>query len=208
MTAVNEFLAELASDSPTPGGGSVAALSGALGAALCSMVCNLTIGKKKYVDVEEDLKRVLVETERLRLELNQLIDEDAAAFDKVMTAMKLPKETDDEKAAREAALQDSLVDAASIPLVVMGKCVEVVELSATVAEKGNVNAVSDAGVAALNGRAGVHAARLNVLINLGGIRAERHALFVEEARAAMNEMVERADRLAKQAMATVLEKVS
>ncbi len=208
MTAVNEFLAELASDSPTPGGGSVAALSGALGASLCSMVCNLTIGKKKYVDVEEDLKRVLVETERLRLELNQLIDEDAAAFDKVMTAMKLPKETDDEKAARKTALQDSLVDAASVPLVVMGKCVEVVELSVSVAEKGNVNAVSDAGVAALNGRAGVHAARLNVLINLGGIRAERHALFVEEARAAMNEMVERADRLAEQAMATVLEKVS
>jgi glutamate formiminotransferase/formiminotetrahydrofolate cyclodeaminase len=90
----------------------------------------------------------------------------------------------------------------------MGKCVEVVELSVSVAEKGNVNAVSDAGVAALNGRAGVHAARLNVLINLGGIRVERHALFVEEARAAMNEMVERADRLAEQAMATVLEKVS
>ncbi len=208
MTAVNEFLAELASNSPTPGGGSVAALSGALGASLCSMVCNLTIGKKKYVGVEEDLKRVLTETERLRLELNQLIDEDAAAFDKVMVAMKLPKETDEEKAVRRAALQDSLVDAAGVPLVVMSKCVEVIELSVSVAEKGNLNAVSDAGVAALTGRAGAHAARLNVLINLGGIRAERHAIFVEEARAAMNDMVERADRLAERAMAVVLEKVS
>ncbi len=208
MTAVNDFLAELASASPTPGGGSVAALSGALGASLCSMVCNLTIGKKKYVEVEEDLKRVLKETERLRLELTRLIDEDAAAFDKVMVAMKLPKETDDEKAARKAAIQDSLVDAASVPLAVMDKCVEVVELSVAVAEKGNVNAVSDAGVAALNARAGAHAARLNVLINLGGIRAERHAVFVEKARIALNKMTERADRLAGDAMATVLEKVS
>ncbi|MCD4690542.1 cyclodeaminase/cyclohydrolase family protein, partial [bacterium] len=98
MAGMNDFLADLASNNPTPGGGSVAALCGALGASLGSMVCNLTIGKKKYVDVEDDMKAVLSQTERLRIELTALIDEDAAVFDRVMAAMKLPKESDEEKA--------------------------------------------------------------------------------------------------------------
>ena len=208
MGDMNNFLAELASSKPTPGGGSVAALCGALGASLGSMVCSLTIGKKKYVDVEEDMKTVLAQTERLRVELEQLIDEDAAAFDKVMVAMKLPKETDEEKAVRRDAIQDTLVDAAMVPLAVMQKCVEVVELSETVAAKGNKNAVSDAGVAALVGRAGAHAAKLNVLINLGGIRAERHAGFVEKANAALNQLTERVDRMADDVLAAVLESVT
>ncbi len=208
MGDMNSFLAELASSKPTPGGGSVAALCGALGASLGSMVCSLTIGKKKYVDVEEDMKRVLVQTERLRVELEELIDEDAAAFDKVMVAMKLPKETDEEKAVRRDAIQDTLVDAAMVPLAVMQKCAEVVELSETVAAKGNTNAVSDAGVAALVGRAGAHAAKLNVLINLGGIRAERHQRFVEKANAALNQLSERVDRMADDVMEAVLKSVS
>ncbi len=208
MTGVNDFLAELASSSPTPGGGSVAALCGALGASLGSMVCSLTIGKKKYEDVEEDMKHVLSQTERLRVELAELIDEDAAAFDKVMEAMKLPKESEEDKTARKTAMQDALVDAAMVPLAVMEKCVEVVELSGMVAEKGNRNAVSDAGVAALVGRAGAHAARLNVLINLGGIRANRHAGFVEKATAAINQLSERVDRMADDVMKTVLDAVS
>jgi len=208
MGDMNSFLAELASSKPTPGGGSVAALCGALGASLGSMVCSLTIGKKKYVDVEEDMKRVLVQTERLRVELEELIDEDAAAFDKVMVAMKLQKETDEEKAVRRDAIQDTLVDAAMVPLAVMQKCAEVVELSETVAAKGNTNAVSDAGVAALVGRAGAHAAKLNVLINLGGIRAERHQRFVEKANAALNQLSERVDRMADDVMEAVLKSVS
>jgi formiminotetrahydrofolate cyclodeaminase len=208
MGGTNDFLAELASSSPTPGGGSVAALCGALGASLGSMVCNLTIGKKKYADVENDMKALLGQTERLRVELSELIDEDAAAFDKVMAAMKLPKETDEEKAVRSAAVQDALVDAAMVPLAVMQKCVEVVELSESVAAKGNSNAISDAGVAALVGRAGAHAARLNVLINLGGIRAERHAGFVEKANAALNQLTERVDRMADDVMEVVLKAVT
>jgi formiminotetrahydrofolate cyclodeaminase len=208
MTDLSGFLGELASNSPTPGGGSVAALCGALGAALSSMVANLTIGKKKYADVEEDMKATLEGTETLRLELTQMIDEDAAAFDKVMVALKMPKETDEDKASRKAALQQALVDAATVPLAVMEMCVGVISLAKPVAEHGNKNAVSDAGVAALVGRAGVHSAGLNVLINLGGIRAEEHQTFVTKARAAIDDLGREADRKCEEVIGIVLPKVS
>ena len=208
MTNVNDFLSELASGSPTPGGGSVAALCGALGAALTSMVCNLTVGKKKYADVEDDMKRVLEKSESLRLELEGLMDEDAEAFDKVMEAMRLPKETDEEKASRESVLQSSLVDAAMVPLAVMEKCVGVIVLAEEAAQKGNVNAVSDAGVAALTARAGAHAARLNVLINLGWIRAEEHAAFKDKAGTAVRDLAEASDRKADEVMKLVGDKLA
>jgi len=207
MMTLNDFLSELASDSPTPGGGSVAALAGALAAALTSMVANLTIGKKKYADVQDDVQAVLKKTEGLRLELSELMQEDAAAFDKVMVAMKLPKETDEEKAKRADALQAALVDAAMVPLAVMEKCVEVIALAKVAAEKGNKNAVSDAGVAALMGRAGAHAAKLNVMINLGWINAEEHKGFVEKAGAAIGDLAARADRSADEVLATVVGKL-
>jgi glutamate formiminotransferase/formiminotetrahydrofolate cyclodeaminase len=205
---IEDFIADLASDSPTPGGGSVAALAGALGAALASMVCNLTIGKKKYADAADELRDVLRKTEALRLELARLIDEDAEAFNKVMEAMGLPKATEEEKARRSAAVQVALVDAASVPLAVMAKCVEVVGLASIVAAKGNVNAVSDAGVSALVARAGAHAARLNVLINLGGITAEEHAGFVEATKKAIAGLAEDVDRDADAVLALVMEKLS
>lgn len=208
MTDLNDFLSDLASGSPTPGGGSVAALCGALAASLASMVCNLTIGKKKYADVEADVRRILERSEALRLELSGLIDEDAAAFEKVMEAMRLPKETDEEKARRRSALQGALVDAAMIPLAVMEKCVQVTQLAAVAAEKGNVNAVSDAGVAALVARAGAHAARLNVLINLGGITAEEHAGFKAKAAEAVRNLGDRADGTADEVMSAVLGKLA
>ncbi len=208
MTDLTNFLAELASDSPTPGGGSVAALSGALGASLTAMVSNLTIGKKKYADVENEMKEALEKAESLRLELTRLIDEDANAFDGFMEALKLPKGTDEEKAERRAAMQRALVDAATVPLVVMEKCVRVIDVAATAADLGNVNAVSDAGVAALVARAGTHAARLNVLINLGGITAEEYSEFVSEARSAIENLTDEADSKADEVMKVVLEKIS
>ena len=208
MTDLSGFLGELASDSPTPGGGSVAALCGALGAALNSMVANLTIGKKKYVDVEEDMKKALAGAETLRLELTQMIDEDAVAFNKVMVALKMPKETDAEKASRKTALQQALVDAATVPLAVMEMCVGVIRMAKPVAEDGNVNAVSDAGVAALVARAGVHAAGLNVRINLGGIRAEEHQEFAAKAKRAIIDLGGEADLACEEVMEIVLPKVS
>jgi formiminotetrahydrofolate cyclodeaminase len=207
MTTLNDFLSELSSDSPTPGGGSVAALAGALAAALTSMVANLTIGKKKYADVQDEIEGVLSKSEGLRLELTELMDEDAAAFDKVMDAMKLPKETDEEKAARTDAMQAALVDAAMVPLAVMEKCVEVIALAEVAAEKGNKNAVSDAGVAALMGRAGAHAAKLNVMINLSWIDASAHKGFVEKAGRAIEDLAAAADRTADAVLATVVAKL-
>ncbi len=203
MSNMNDFLADLASDSPTPGGGSVAALAGALAAALGSMVCNLTIGKKKYADVEADLTNVLARTEALRLELAQLIDEDAMAFDKVMAAIRMPKETDAEKVARTNAMQTALVDAATVPFAVMEKCTEVAAIAREVAAKGNTNAVSDAGVSALMARAGAHAAELNVLINLGSISAAEHAGFVQTARDGIARLGREVDLLAEETMEEV-----
>ena len=208
MTDLSGVLGELASSSPTPGGGSVAALCGALGAALNSMVANLTIGKKKYADVEKEMKAALAGAETLRLELTQMIDEDAAVFDKVMVALKMPKETDAEKASRKTALQQALVDAATVPLAVMEMCVGVIRMAKPVAEHGNVNAVSDAGVAALVARAGVHAAGLNVRINLGGIRAEEHQEFAAKAATAITDLGGEADLACEEVMEIVLPKVS
>lgn len=203
MPTLSDFLADLASDSPAPGGGSVAALSGALAAGLTSMVANLTIGKPKYVDAEADMRSVLARSEALRLELARLIEEDKQAFNRVMAAMKLPKETAEDQAKRSAALQSALVDAASIPLEVMGKCVEVIALARVAAEKGNRNVVSDAGVAALMARAGAHAARLNVVINLPGIRAGEHSAFVAKARGLARDLAASADRSAADVLGIV-----
>jgi formiminotetrahydrofolate cyclodeaminase len=207
MTALTDFLSDLASDAPTPGGGSVAALAGALGAALTSMVANLTLGRKKYADVEPDIKALLAKTEALRLELTELMGEDAAAFDKVMAAMKLPKDTEEEKARRTEALEAALTDAAMVPLAVMEKCVAVLGFAGEAAEKGNRNAVSDAGVAALMARAGAHAAKLNVLINLGWIKSEKHRGFVEKAGRAIEDLADEADRSAERVLEVVLQKL-
>jgi methenyltetrahydrofolate cyclohydrolase len=174
---VSQFLDELASNSPAPGGGSVAALAGALGAALTSMVCNLTFGKKKYVDVQEELKGVLEQSESIRKELTQLIDKDTEAFNSVMAAFGLPKGTEAEQAARSAAIQEATKGATMIPLRVMLACEKALALAKTVAQKGNKNSASDAGVAALMLRAGCAGAALNVRINLGGIN---DAGFVEK----------------------------
>jgi len=170
---VHNFLDELASNSPTPGGGSVAALAGALGAALISMVGNLTIGKKKYEDVEEDIKKIISSSEKLRYELSQLIEEDVMAFNNFMATYKMPKETEDEKKIRAEKIQESLIEAAKVPLTVAYKCLEVLSLSKEVAEKGNINVISDAGVAALMAEAALESAILNVKINLTMIKDEK-----------------------------------
>jgi len=170
---VGNFLDELASNSPTPGGGSVAALAGALGAALISMVGNLTIGKKKYEEVEDDFKKIISSSEKLRYELSQLIEEDVKAFNNFMSTYKMPKETETEKKIRSEKIQESLIGAAKVPLKVAYKCLDILSLSKEVAEKGNINVVSDAGVAALMAEAALDSAILNVKINLKMIKDEK-----------------------------------
>ncbi len=174
------FLDELASNSPAPGGGSVAALSGALGAALTAMVCNLTIGKKKYAEVEAEMKDILEKAEDLRGQFTMLIDQDTDAFNKVMEAYSLPKETDQQKALRSAAIQETMKEAALVPLEVMKHVIDALALAGIVAEKGNANSASDAGVSALMLHASSEAAELNVRINLSAINDKNFVSWKEE----------------------------
>lgn len=166
---ITSFLDELASASPAPGGGSVAALAGALGAALTAMVCNLTIGKKKYGEVEDEMKRILVQAEALRVQFATLVDSDTAAFNKVMEAYALPKESDAQKTLRTAAIRAATKEATLVPLEVMKHCIDALALAQNVAAKGNGNSVSDAGVSALMLHAACESAALNVRINLNGL---------------------------------------
>jgi len=168
-TTLQGFLDTLASSSPAPGGGSVAALSGALGTALTSMVCQLTVGKKKYVEVEEEMRKVLEQAEALRPQFAALIDKDTAAFNKVMEAFALPRETEPQKALRTAAIRAATKEATLVPLEVMKHCIDALALAQQAASKGNVNAVSDAGVSALMLHSACAGAALNARINLNSL---------------------------------------
>ncbi len=184
---MKEFIEQVQSKEPTPGGGSVAALGGALGAALGEMVCRLTIIKKQYADVKPEFQDIRRKLDLLRNELTYLIEKDARSFDEVMLAMKKPKSTEHEIKIRDAAIEEATKRAASVPVEVMEKTVEVMELLPTVAEKGNVNSVSDAGVANLMAKAAIEGAALNVRINLGGIADKA---FADDLSSGMTRLLE------------------
>jgi glutamate formiminotransferase/formiminotetrahydrofolate cyclodeaminase len=193
---VVDFIDEVASESVAPGGGSVAALAGALGAALASMVGNLSVGKKGYEASWKDLSRLAVRAQTVKDTLLRAVEEDTAAFNGILAATRLPKTSEPEKARRSTALDAAYKQAALVPLHAAGACVEAARLCVEAAEKGNVNSISDAGVGALMARSGAIGAAFNVLINLGSIqdqdfvlklRAEADAIIAEatsiEARA-------------------------
>ncbi len=169
---VDRFVDEVSTDSPAPGGGSVAALAGSLSAALAAMVANLTVGKKGYEGVWEELSGLAERAQGVKSRLVRAVDEDTEAFNGVMAATRLPKATPEQQAARDRALEHAYQDAARVPLSTAKLCLEALALAGDVAEKGNVNSASDAGVAALMARAGVEGAGLNVLINLGSVKDE------------------------------------
>jgi glutamate formiminotransferase/formiminotetrahydrofolate cyclodeaminase len=170
---INSFLSELASSSPAPGGGSVAALAGSLGVALSSMVCNLTIGKEKYSEVQDVIKDTLKKSEKIRKDLTLLIDEDTEAFNDVMKAFKMPKETEEQKEKRSKAIQEGYKTAAKVPLETARTCERILDIARIVAEKGNQNSITDSAVSALMAQVGVESAILNVTINLGSIKDEK-----------------------------------
>lgn len=201
--SLEQFISELASKSPAPGGGSTAALSSALGCALTSMVCNLTIGKKKYADVSEELTLILKRCEQYQAHLTSFIDKDTEAFNKIMSAFAMPRESDEEKIKRSEAIQEATLGAIDVPLEVMSASFEVLKLTKVVAEKGNQNSISDAGCAALQLLAGAKGAMYNAQINLMGLndaemktelktRAEALIKEVEVMAGEICEMVERA----------------
>ena len=164
-----DFLDQLASATPAPGGGSAAAHTGAAGAALVAMVARLTIGKKKYESVKDQMWALIEQAETLRAELTAAVDEDAAAFEAVMAAFKLPKDTEEQQAARNAAVQQATFAAAQVPLTVARRAVQVMDLALQAAQLGNLNAISDAGSAVALGRAALTGAGMNVRINLLGL---------------------------------------
>src|SRR6186997_2215017 len=163
---LTDFGNELSSASAAPGGGSAAALSGALGAALAAMVCRLTIARKNYEAVQAEFEAILPRAEARRAELMELMQSDADAYTRVMGAYQLKKETDEEKKARTDAIQHALKEAAEVPLTVAMACADVLAMSESAALKGNKNAASDGGAGALMAEAGLRAAILNVEINL------------------------------------------
>ncbi len=179
---VKDFLNKVAGSDPVPGGGSIAALNGALASALAAMVANLTIGKKKYAEVQEDMQAITQEAERLMGDFTADIDRDSDAYDRVFACFKMPKETDEEKAARSAAIQEATKYAAQVPLEVARRACALMPLIAEVALKGNQNAVTDACVAMMSARNAVLAAVLNVRINLSSLKnAELAARLQAEA---------------------------
>jgi formiminotetrahydrofolate cyclodeaminase len=162
---IQEYINDLSSSSPTPGGGNVSAFCGVLACSLGAMVCNLTTGKKKYADVENEIKEVLSKLEELKSQFLKLAEEDNKAFDKVMEAFKLPKETDDEKKIRSDRIEKATLEAAAVPSQVIETCRSVYPLIKIIAEKGNQNSLSDAGVAASLLLTASEGAFLNVMIN-------------------------------------------
>ncbi len=189
---LKKYLDEAASGSPTPGGGSVAALAGSLGAALTSMVCNFTVGKKKYADVEEEVSQILSEAEELRAKLQDLTVEDTQAYGQVSAAYGMPRETTEEKAARSEAIQKALKVAMKAPLEAAVCCHKILKLNEPLVEKGNQNLISDVGVAVLLAESAMRSAILNVEINLSYIKDEK---LCQETRERLRPMVAEAVEL-------------
>ncbi len=199
-TPLDQFLADLASAEPVPGGGSVAALAGALAASLLSMVCRLTIGKKGYEGVEAEMQSLLARVTRLESSLRDLMQADIDAYAGVMHAYQRPKSTETERASRALAVQGALEHASEVPLAIARQCLEVILLARAVADKGNKNAASDAGVGVLMAQAGLRGALLNVNINLGSIKNQE---FVRSYREQASQFASRADREAGAILAIV-----
>lgn len=177
---IKEFLAATSSDAPVPGGGSVAALSAAIASSLAEMVANLTIGKKGYDEVQDEMKAISEKMSAYTPKFVDFIDKDAASFDEAMKAFKLPKETDEEKKARSEAIQSGMKLAANVPLETAQSAMEILGMIEAVVERGNSNAVTDGAVAAMMTRTAVLSALYNVKINLGSIK---DAEYVEKTAA-------------------------
>ena len=188
---VNDLLDDLASASPAPGGGSVAALSGALSAGLIAMVCRLTIGKKGLEEHNEQLQDVLARVEALRSELAVLIDLDTEAFNGVMAAFKMVKASDEEKASRSAAIQDAFMQAVEVPLRTAKTCGELLTLALEIGEVANPNCISDLGVAGQSAFAGFRGGIMNVRINLPSIK---DVGFSESTTAVVAQLATEADK--------------
>lgn len=191
---VKGFLAETAGEAPVPGGGSISALNGAIAASLCQMVANLTIGKKKYADCEAEMKEIAAKAASIAQELVLDVDRDSDAYDKVFTAFKLPKETDEEKAARSQAIQESTKYAAEVPMEVARRVYSLLDMIDAVVARGNQNAVTDGCVAMMCARCAIVGALFNVRINLTSLKDRDFAAKLSQEADKMEEEVNRREK--------------
>ena len=191
---ITEFIDKTAGSDPVPGGGSISALCGTISAALTQMVAQLTIGKKKYVEVEEEMKAIAQKAEGILNELILDIDRDSDAYNMVFDAFKLPKETDEEKTKRSDAIQEATKHAALVPMEVAKKTFSLLPLIQAVVEKGNQNAITDGCVAMMCARTAVLGALLNVRINLGSLKDEAFVTNLATEAKKMEEEVQSIER--------------
>ena len=194
----NEFIEALASKEPVPGGGGASAYVGALGTALGAMVANLTTGKKKYAQFQDDITRILGEAEELMEDFKKLVNEDAEGFKPLAAAYKLPGATDEEKLIKENAIQKALIPAADVPLEITRRCVEAIKMHEELAVKGTRLALSDVGCGVAFCRAALEGARLSALININMMKdAETKAGYKAELDALTSQAAEMSDKIYK-----------
>ena len=202
--SIQIFLDELASKASTPGGGSAAAVIGAMGAALVSMVAHFTVGKKGYESVEAEAADLLRQAETLRRQLTEMVRADVEAFDLVMAAYGLSRDTDAQKAERTAAIQAALKQAADVPLACAELCAELIRLTRPMAAIGNRNVISDAGVAVVAAEAALRSAALNVYVNIGAIKDEA---FVSDRRQRLEKILAGSGKLTEEVYALVVSRL-
>ena len=201
---VNEFCDVLSSDAPAPGGGSTAALEGAVGAALTAMVASLTVGKKKYAEYEENAKIIIEKANKIKVQFIDVLDRDTEAFNGVSAVFAMPKNTDEEKAARKEAMQKALKACTETPMEMMELCLESLKVTETILGKFNTSAASDLGVSALSIKAAVQGAWLNVLINLAGIKDEEYVKeYKEKGQKILDQVLPLADKVYNEVLSVI-----
>ncbi|MBU5437987.1 cyclodeaminase/cyclohydrolase family protein [Tissierella sp. MSJ-40] len=207
--SLKEYIGDVSSNEPTPGGGSVSALAGSLGAALTAMVGNLTIGRKLYDELSDEIKqemdRNFGEVGKSVEKLNHIVDEDTKAFDEVMDAFKLPKETDEEKKVRSKAIQEGYKKALEVPLRCAEECFHVLEMQKVFARYGNVNAITDVGVGTLLAYSGLEGALFNVKINLLSIKDEEYRNSIDSK---VNSLLNEGKKLKEYLLEVVYERLA
>lgn len=197
----DEFVTVLASKAPVPGGGGASALVGAVGTALGNMVGSLTVGKKKYVAVEEEMQELKAKADVLQKELLHLVERDAEVFEPLSKAYGMPKETEEEKAEKARVMEAALKEACSVPMEIMEKCCEAIDLLVEFAAKGSVLAISDAGVGAAFCKAALEGASLNVYINTKSMADREYAKSLNKK---CDEMLEKYTKIAEDVFESVL----
>ena len=199
-----DILTAASSDSPTPGGGNVAAMAACLGNAMVSMVGNLTIGKEKYAEYESDAKALVENSKDIMVRLEGLVNEDMKVFGQFMDTLRMPKGSDEEKKVRSEALQKAYIAATEVPLTIAETCLEVIELACEICSYGNKSAISDVGVGAYIAEAALQGALLSVDINLGGIKDQA---YVDNASARKNALLTKARECREKAVVIVKERL-